>query len=290
MTETTVVRAFQAEDWPAICEIHDLARPDELRGSCDPRAFVPIAEDPEIEDLRACVKHVAEVGEQIVGFVGIDGDYVAWLYVHPAYHGRGVGRRLLRAGLNLVKGRAWTIVLSGNVPAIRLYESEGFRETRRFHSDNAGYPCTCIRMERRLQDLRDRCVSDSGGSMGLEVINLGEKLSQFSDHWAPRIVAQLNDYHVKLAKIQGQFVWHSHEDTDELFFVIQGHLTIAFRDGGRDEGEVHLKSGEMCVVPRGVEHKPIADEECHILLVEPAGTVNTGDAGGDLTSDSDLWI
>lgn len=155
MIETTVVRAFQGEDWPAICEIHDLARPDELRGSCDPRAFVPIAEDPEIEDLRACAKLVAEAGEQIVGFVGVDGDYVAWLYVRPAFYGRGIGRRLLQAGLNLVEGRAWTIVLSGNVPAIRLYESEDFHEIRRFQSDNAGYPCTCIRMEREHQGSYD---------------------------------------------------------------------------------------------------------------------------------------
>lgn len=125
--------------------------------------------------------------------------------------------------------------------------------------------------------------------MSLEAINLGEKLSLFSEQWAPRIVAQLNDYHVKLAKIQGQFVWHSHEDTDELFFVLQGRMTIAFRNGGSDGNKIHLKSGEMCVVPRGVEHKPIAAEECHILLVEPAGTVNTGDAGGNLTSE-DVWI
>ena len=129
--------------------------------------------------------------------------------------------------------------------------------------------------------------------MSPEAINLQQKLSLFSDHWAPRIVAQLNDYHVKLAKIQGPFVWHSHEDTDELFFVLQGQMTIAFRHGSKGDyefGEVHLKSGEMCVVPRRMEHKPIAEEECHIMLLEPAGTVNTGDAGGDLTSEEDVWI
>ena len=126
--------------------------------------------------------------------------------------------------------------------------------------------------------------------MSVEAINLDEKLSLFSERWAPRIVAQLNDYHVKLAKIQGQFVWHCHEDTDELFFVIQGRMTIAFRDGGRDEGEVHLKRGEMCVVPRGVEHKPAALQECQILMVEPAGTLNTGDAGGDRTVEDVEWI
>lgn len=121
--------------------------------------------------------------------------------------------------------------------------------------------------------------------MTVEAINLGKKLSLFSEQWAPRIVAKLNDYHVKVAKIQGPFVWHSHEDTDELFLVLQGQMTIAFRDG-----EVHLRSGEMCVVPRGVEHRPVAAEECHIMLVEPAGTVNTGNAGGELTAEKDVWI
>lgn len=105
------------------------------------------------------------------------------------------------------------------------------------------------------------------------VINLAEKLGLFSEQWSPRIVAQLNDYHFKLAKLQGDFVWHSHAETDELFLVIEGELRIEFRDR-----EATLRAGEMLVVPKGVEHKPYAAEECHVLLVEPAGTVNTGDA------------
>ena len=121
--------------------------------------------------------------------------------------------------------------------------------------------------------------------MPVDVINLSKKLSLFSNQWSPRVVAHMNNYHIKLAKIQGDFVWHSHPETDELFFVVEGSMVIHFRDEN-----IHLSSGEMCVVPRGVEHKPSAADECSILLVELAGTVNTGDAGGNLTVDEDIWI
>lgn len=121
--------------------------------------------------------------------------------------------------------------------------------------------------------------------MIVSTINPKEKLGKFSEQWSPRIVAQLNDYHVKIAKIQGDFVWHSHPETDELFLVVDGEMCIDFRDGS-----LTLKEGEMCVVPRGVEHKPYAVEECSILLLEPAGTLNTGDAGGERTVDAPQWI
>ena len=106
-------------------------------------------------------------------------------------------------------------------------------------------------------------------------VNLADKLSQFSDLWSQKKVADLNDYEVKLAKLKGEFVWHSHEDTDELFLVISGRLTLQLRDG-----DVVLGPGELFVVPRGVEHCPVAHEETAVLLLEPAGTLNTGDAGG----------
>ncbi|MEV6419607.1 cupin domain-containing protein [Streptomyces sp. NPDC051662] len=109
-------------------------------------------------------------------------------------------------------------------------------------------------------------------------VNLADKLSQFSELWSQKKVAVLNDYEVKLAKLKGEFVWHTHEDTDELFLVISGRLTIQLRDG-----DVVLEPGELFVVPRGVEHCPVADEETAILLFEPAGTINTGDAGGPMT-------
>lgn len=117
-------------------------------------------------------------------------------------------------------------------------------------------------------------------------INFQEKFSKFTEHWSPRIIAQLNDYQFKLAKVRGEFVWHDHPDTDEVFIVIKGHLVILFRDG-----EVSLDEGEMYVVPKGVEHKPVAEKECHILLVEPAGLVNTGSATeSELTAPNDIWI
>ena len=116
-------------------------------------------------------------------------------------------------------------------------------------------------------------------------INLREKLSLFSEHWTPKVIAEMNDYQFKLAKFQGEFVWHNHPDTDEVFIVIDGEMSIEFKDK-----TVDLKAGEMFVVPKGVEHKPRADTECHVMLVEPRGVVNTGDSGGDLTAQNDVWI
>lgn len=116
-------------------------------------------------------------------------------------------------------------------------------------------------------------------------INFNDKLAKFSEHWSPKIIAQMNDYHFKLVKIQGDFVWHSHAETDEVFIVLDGEMVIEFRDG-----KVDLRENEMFVVPKGIEHKPFAEHECKLLLIEPAGTVNTGDAGGDLTAKGDAWI
>ena len=121
--------------------------------------------------------------------------------------------------------------------------------------------------------------------MEYTAINLQQKFARITQHWSPKIIAQLNDYHIKLGKFRGDFVWHSHPDTDELFLVIDGAMRIDFRDGS-----VELTTGELFVVPKGVEHKPFAETECRIMLVEPAGTVNTGDAGGSLTAADDVWI
>ena len=116
-------------------------------------------------------------------------------------------------------------------------------------------------------------------------INLAEKLSRIADHWQPRVVAELNDYQFKLVKIEGDFVWHNHADTDEAFIVIEGELRIDFRDGA-----VTLGPGEMYVVRKGVEHKPYAAREVHMMLLEPRGVTNTGDAGGERTAPNDVWI
>lgn len=114
----------------------------------------------------------------------------------------------------------------------------------------------------------------------MDKINIEDKLSMFADYWNPRIVAELNGQHVKLAKFKGEFVWHKHEDEDELFFVLEGSFTMEFRDR-----TVALKKGEMLVVPRGVEHRPVAKEEVSVMLFEPAATVNTGNAGGEFTKE-----
>lgn len=113
-------------------------------------------------------------------------------------------------------------------------------------------------------------------------IDIADKLAQFSEHWSPKVVARLNDYEIKLAKLKGEFVWHTHDETDELFLVIEGRLTIQLRDG-----DVTLGPGQLFVVPRGVEHCPITDGDVAVMLIEPAGVVNTGSAGGELTAAYD---
>ncbi len=121
--------------------------------------------------------------------------------------------------------------------------------------------------------------------MNYQPINFSEKLAKISEHWSPRNIAQMNDYHFKVVKIQGEFVWHDHPETDEVFIVLKGRFEIHFR-----EGKVQLKEGEMFVVPKGMEHKPAAEQECHLLLVEPVGTVNTGDVVNERTAANDVWI
>lgn len=120
----------------------------------------------------------------------------------------------------------------------------------------------------------------------MEKVNVTQKLALFSDHWNPRIVGELNGQHVKLAKLQGEFVWHKHDHEDELFYVLDGEFNLEFRDK-----TVHLKTGEFIVVPKGVEHRPVAPKEVSVLLFEPASTLNTGDSQkGELTRDQLQWI
>lgn len=119
----------------------------------------------------------------------------------------------------------------------------------------------------------------------LDSINLAEKFQLINEHWQPRVIAEMNDYQFKLAKIEGDFIWHSHDDSDEAFIVIDGQLRIDLRDG-----PVHLGKGDLYVVPKGVEHKPFAKHECQIMMIEPRGVTNTGDAGGERTVQNDQWI
>lgn len=121
----------------------------------------------------------------------------------------------------------------------------------------------------------------------MKPINLLEKFSNFNDQWSPKIIAEVNNQLVKLAKIEGEFVWHNHADEDELFLVVRGELTLKFRDG-----EISLKEGEMYVIPKGVDHFPIAEKECWVLLVEPKGTKHTGDTKFEraVKEENQNWI
>ena len=121
--------------------------------------------------------------------------------------------------------------------------------------------------------------------MDIKKINFNEKYLKFSETWSPRVIAEMNNYQFKLVKIIDDFIWHSHDDTDETFIVIDGEMIIEFRDK-----ELKLQKGEMCVVPRGVEHRPRAASECKILVIEPKGVINTGEVKSELTSENDSWI
>jgi mannose-6-phosphate isomerase-like protein (cupin superfamily) len=121
--------------------------------------------------------------------------------------------------------------------------------------------------------------------MAYKAVNFGDKLGLIHEQWQPRVVAEMNDYQFKLVKLEGDFIWHDHQDTDETFIVLEGELRIDFRDGA-----VTLKPGEMFVVPKGVEHKPFAEREVKMLLIEPRGVPNTGGAGGERTAPNDVWI
>jgi mannose-6-phosphate isomerase-like protein (cupin superfamily) len=122
-------------------------------------------------------------------------------------------------------------------------------------------------------------------AMKSTAINFRDKLAQFSEYWSPRVIAEMNDYQFKLAHFHGEFVWHSHEDTDEVFIVIEGAMEIELRDG-----RIALSRGEMCVIPKGVEHRPSAKDECSVLLIEPRGVVNTGATVGAYTAQNDVWV
>lgn len=121
--------------------------------------------------------------------------------------------------------------------------------------------------------------------MAYKSINFKEKFSLFKEQWEPRVVAEMNDYQFKIVKLEGDFVWHDHQDTDETFIVLEGDLRIDFRDGA-----VTIGPGEMFVVPKGVEHKPYAEKEVKLMLIEPRGVLNTGHEGGERTATNDVWI
>ena len=124
-----------------------------------------------------------------------------------------------------------------------------------------------------------------GGAMAYQAINFRQKFGLFNEQWQPKVVAEMNDYQFKVVKLRGDFIWHDHQDTDETFIVMEGELRIDFRDGA-----VRVGAGEMYVVPKGVEHKPYAEREVKLLLIEPRGVPNTGHEGGKRTAPNDVWI
>ena len=128
-------------------------------------------------------------------------------------------------------------------------------------------------------------VVDVWYSRGMEKVNLREKLDLFSEHWRPKVVGELNGQHVKLVKFQGEFVWHDHKEEDEMFLVVRGSFRMEFRDGS-----VELREGEFLIVPRGVEHRPVAEEEVAVMLFEPAGIKHTGDVESELTVREIEWV
>jgi mannose-6-phosphate isomerase-like protein (cupin superfamily) len=124
-----------------------------------------------------------------------------------------------------------------------------------------------------------------GNLMNYQAISLQQKFGLFDEQWQPKVIAEMNEYQFKIVKIEGDFVWHDHADTDETFLVIDGELRIDFEDG-----QVHLSAGELFVVPKGVQHKPFAAKEVKLMLIEPRGVPNTGDTGGERTAENDVWI
>ena len=121
--------------------------------------------------------------------------------------------------------------------------------------------------------------------MSYEPINFSKKFSLFDEQWQPKVIAEMNDYQFKIVKLQGDFIWHDHKNTDETFIVLEGTPRIDFRNGA-----VHVSAGEMFIVPKGVEHKPYAEHEVRLLLIEPRGVLNTGHEGGERTANNDVWI
>lgn len=186
------------------------------------------------------------------------------LYVRPAFRGQGIGRRLIQRVLTDAREAGYSQICLDTLPSMReaqaLYESFGFR-------DSAPYCHNPVPGARYLvMDFKRQPTSSV-----LQPVNLQEKFGRFSDYWSPKIVGELNGQQVKLVKCRGEFIWHKHDNEDELFMVVKGRLRIDFRDR-----EVWLEEGEFLIVPRGVEHRPVAPEEVHVILFEPAATLNTG--------------
>ena len=211
----------------------------------------------------------------------------------PAHRGRGYAAEASAAVLEEAReahglARVLAVALPDNRPSVRVLEKLGFRREGSVRwpgeeTDLALFARELGASPARAGDEGLPGAAKSGRSgrkeeVAMEVVNLEQKLSRITAHWDPKIVGELNGQHVKLVKFRGPFVWHRHEAEDELFLVLHGAFEMEYR-----ERTVTVRAGEFVIVPRGVEHRPVAAEEVHVLLFEPAGTLNTGDAGGPRT-------
>lgn len=213
-------------------------------------------------------------GAEVVACGGVadEGDGVGsicWTVVRRDRQGEGLGRRLLEACHTEARKLPHLARLRlDTIPAVApFFRKLGYRVAS---VDADGYAPGMDRVNME---------------MGLVPVSLREKLSLIREHWRPRVVGELNGQHVKLAKLQGEFVWHRHDQEDELFLVLKGEMELHLRDG-----VVTLREGEFFIVPRGVEHKPVARHEVHLLMFEPASTLNTGDVRNERTVESPEWI
>ncbi len=252
-------------------------------------------------DVETMETVVAADGDEITGFLTLrhhspHSAEIQVMGVRPDRRRSGVGRALVDHAKRLLEKRSVRLFQVKTLGPSR--ESESYAGTRAFY-ERLGFapleenglwgdanPCLIMVMPLGgANPASPRRAAKRGVKRGRDVINLRDKLASLTEPWAPRIVAELNDYQFKIARLEGEFVWHSHEDTDEAFLLLDGELTIELRDGSVD-----LREGEMYVVPAGVEHRPVAAGECCVLLVEPRGVMNTGEAGGDLTAENDVWL
>lgn len=229
--------------------------------------------------------HVAVEGGCVVGFATVGGEEeaaeITWIVVDPSQQGKGIGRALIKrieedlAEKGIETLTVKTLAEKADYPPYeatrRFYEQNGFTrvETVDSYPDWDGDPAVIYAKELPAQ------VGER-----VEKVNIEQKLRTFNEHWSPKIVGELNGQHVKLVKLLGEFDWHHHDAEDELFLVVRGRFRMEFRD--RSEW---IEEGEFIVVPRGVEHRPVAEEEAHVLLFEPDSTVNTGNADGELTAE-----
>lgn len=270
------IRRARAEDAARILACLAVAF-EPFRAQYTPAGYRDTVLSPETitQRLTQMSLFVAEDAQgSIVGTIGCNGHaggegHLRGMAALPAWQGSGVAAALLRAAEEeLERIDCAFITLDTTEPlqrAIRFYQRNGYRPTGKV-SDFFGMALYEYRKELR--------------GAGMNKVNLAEKFAKFSDHWSPKIIGELNDSYVKAVKVKGEFVWHHHDHEDELFLVTKGTLRMKFRD--REEV---IGAGEFIVVPRGVEHLPVADEETHIVLLEPKTTLNTGNVQSERTRE-----